>query len=140
MNRRSFLVSSAATAGLALLPLSAEAAYVKYTPGLEKTLLADGKTLFLDFFASWCGTCQAQRRVIEGLWQENPDYEKYITFVEIDWDTYGKGELAKALRIPRRSTLVTIAPDGREIGRVVAGTSRADIKALMDGALAVATS
>jgi hypothetical protein len=36
-----------------------------------------------------------------------------------------------ALNIPRRSTLVTIGPDRREIGRVVAGTSRAEIKALL---------
>lgn len=140
MDRRTFLTITAASASLSLLPLAAQAGMIQYTPGLDQKLLGEGKTLFLDFYASWCGTCQAQRRVIERLWQENPDYEKNIAFLEIDWDTYGHGDLAKALKIPRRSTLVTIAPDGREIGRIVAGTSYDAIKALMDGALAVATS
>lgn len=136
MDRRTFL---AATAGATLLPLAGRAAMIDYSPGVIDTLLDAGETLFLDFYASWCGTCQAQRRVIEALWVENPAYLEHITFIEVNWDNYARSDLTKALQIPRRSTLVTIGPDRREIGRIVAGVRRDDIKALMDGALAVAT-
>ncbi|MCB1348297.1 MAG: thioredoxin family protein [Maritimibacter sp.] len=137
MKRRTFLTTLPATL---LVPRLAQAlTEVPYVPGLIDERLDAGETLFVDFFAPWCGTCQAQRRVIESLTEENPDYEAHLTFVEVDWDTYGRSELSMALQIPRRSTLVAIGPDRTEIGRLVAQTGRADIKGLMDAALAVAT-
>ena len=55
----------------------------------------------------------------------------------VDWDEYGEGDLSRALKIPRRSTLVALK--GREeIARIVAGTGEAEIKALFDAALAAA--
>jgi hypothetical protein len=42
-----------------------------------------------------------------------------------------------ALNVPRRSTLVVLKGD-QEPGRIVAGTAREDIKALMDLALQAA--
>ena len=47
---------------------------------------------------------------------------------------YSQSELAKRLNIPRRSTLVVLKGD-RELGRIVAGTQKSKIKALMDAAL-----
>ena len=93
--------------------------------------------MFLDFKASWCTTCAAQDRVIKALKDENAAYEQNITFVDVDWDTYGKSDLVKSLRIPRRSTLVVLKGEA-ELGRVVAQTSRAAIKGLMDTALGAA--
>ncbi|MFN7222948.1 MAG: hypothetical protein ACK4MS_02895 [Paracoccaceae bacterium] len=55
----------------------------------------------------------------------------------MDWDEYGKGKLSKSLKIPRRSTLVALKGQA-ELGRIVAGTSKADIKVLLDKALAAA--
>lgn len=132
MNRRSFIAASA----LALaLPALAHAAPVEYTEGLVKERLAAGDTVFVDFKASWCSTCAAQERVINALLADNPAYAKNVTFVNVDWDTYGNGALSKELNIPRRSTLVVLKGD-QELGRIVAGTGKADIKALMDVALA----
>lgn len=140
MKRRTFLAAASGAASAALLPITARAdAQIDYVPGLINERLDAGETLFLDFFAGWCSTCQAQRRVITALWEENPAYLDKITFIEVDWDTYGRSELSMALQIPRRSTLVAIAPDRTEIGRLVAQTARDDIKGLMDAALAVAT-
>jgi thioredoxin 1 len=97
----------------------------------------DGKIVVLDFWASWCSTCAAQQRVVAALKADNPAYEQTIVFFLIDWDEYGEGALSKALNIPRRSTLVALK--GRqEIGRIVAGTSKDEIKALLDTALASA--
>lgn len=134
MNRRTFLATSAA---IALLPLSLQAAEpLLYTPGSAEAAMDEGKIVLLDFWASWCSTCATQERVLAALKAENPAYEQKIVFYKVDWDVYGQDTLAKDLRIPRRSTLVLLK--GREaLGRIVAGTSRADIKALLDEALAV---
>lgn len=133
MKRREFMGLAAATA---LLPIAARASEtLDYTPGLVRERLAAGETVFIDFKASWCTTCRAQERVIGQLRAENTAYDDAITFINVDWDEYGRGELANELNIPRRSTLVVMKGE-EELGRVVARTSRSDIQALMDTALA----
>ena len=136
MNRRTLILSGAATLVLPALP--ALAAPLDYKPGLTKERLDAGETVFLDFKASWCGTCRAQERVLEALKAANGDYEKNITFINVDWDTYGNSVMADRLKIPRRSTLVALKGK-QEIGRIVADTSERNIKKLMDAALAAAT-
>ena len=134
MNRRAFLTSAAA---LTLVPSLAKAA-MEYTPGLVEEQLAAGNTVFLDFKAEWCSTCASQERTINALRAENPAYDAAVTFINVDWDKYSRSDLAQRLNIPRRSTLVVLHGD-EEIGRLVAGTSQVDIKALMDAALTAAT-
>lgn len=133
MNRRHFLATSTA---FSLAPLALQAAEpLLYTPGSAEAAMDAGKIVLLDFWASWCSTCAAQERVLSDLRAENPAYEKNIIFFIVDWDEHGKGPLAKELRIPRRSTLVALK--GRqELGRIVAGTSKREIKALLDMSLA----
>ena len=129
MKRREFLALSGATL---FLPSFAHASDdLDYTPGLIKQELAAGKTLFVDFYAEWCSTCRTQRRRIEALRKENPAYDAAMTFIEVDWDTYGKTEITRRYGIPRRSTLLVLRGN-EELGRIVAGTSKSDIKALLD--------
>ncbi len=135
MKRREFI---ALTTAAAIAPAMLSAKVVDYTPGMAKKALTEGKTVFLDFSATWCGTCAAQDRVINALLDENPDYDATITFIKVDWDDYGNGELSNGLKIPRRSTLVVLKGD-KELGRIVAGTARKQIKKLMDTALKAAT-
>lgn len=130
MNRRTFL---ATTAAALTLPALAHAT-ANYTPGLVKKHLAAGDTVFLVFGTSWCTTCAAQDRAINALLKDNPDYDAKIKFIHVDYDQYGQSELARELKIPRRSTLVVLKGN-KELGRIVAGTSKKDIKALMDTAL-----
>lgn len=137
MDRRSFLTLAGAAA---IVPLAgpALAAPMDYKPGLVTEKLKAGETVFLDFKASWCTTCRAQERVINALKAANPAYEQAVTFINVDWDQYGKSDLAKSLKIPRRSTLVVLKGD-KELGRIVADTSEDAIRSLMDTALTAAS-
>lgn len=128
MNRRDVMM----LAGAAMLAAgTASADTLQYTPGLVTERLAAGETVFLDFFAPWCSTCRAQERHIDALRAETPGYDASMTFIRVDWDSYGQSALAQSLQIPRRSTLVVLRGD-QELGRLVAGTRRADIQALLD--------
>jgi len=133
MNRRHFLSTAAAFVAMPAF------ATTQYTPGLVQKELAAGKTVFIDFYTTWCTTCSAQRRVIDALRNANPAYDAAVSFIEVDWDQYSRDPLSVALNIPRRSTLVVLKGN-RELGRIVAGTRRAEIQALMDTALTAATS
>ncbi|WP_224816764.1 thioredoxin family protein [Hasllibacter sp. MH4015] len=131
MNRRSLL---AAAAAITLAPFAAHSNMIDYTPGAAEQAINAGETVFLDFAADWCSTCRSQERTINALLGDNPAYGEAITFYRVDWDDYGRGDLATQLNIPRRSTLVLFR-DGREVGRIVAGTREADIRALLEAGL-----
>ena len=136
MKRRSFLSLVGAGTTLPMFSVPARATErIFYTPGLAEKAMADGKTILLDFWTNWCSTCAAQDRVIGDFRAANSDYDKAITFITVDWDVYADSELSKSLHIPRRSTLVALKGK-TEIGRLVAATWPADIKALLDAALA----
>ncbi|MCX7304077.1 MAG: thioredoxin family protein [Hyphomicrobiales bacterium] len=131
INRRSLVLGTAAVAALAALPASAASQFVDYKPGVIENALSSGKTVFVDYSAWWCTTCMAQKRVIARLVEQNPDYAKSMLFVRVDWDEFGDQPVARDRNIPRRSTLLVLRGN-KELGRVVAGTSEADIKALLD--------
>ncbi len=132
MNRRHFLATAAAAT---LAPMAAMAkGFVEYKPGVIDTALAKGKTVFVDYSAPWCGTCKRQGRVINALRAADPKYDAAMMFVKVDWDTYKNADVTVFRDIPRRSTLIVLRGN-KELGRVVAGTSEAQIKALMDRGL-----
>lgn len=134
MNRRHF-ISRAAAATVALsLPASLMAAganSIDYEPGLIENKLKAGETVFVDYAADWCGTCKRQERIINELRAANPLFDQQITFIRVDWDKYGSAEVATSRNVPRRSTLLLLRGE-KELGRIVAGTSSDQIKALLD--------
>ncbi len=130
MKRRVFLTYSAISA-LATFAPQALATTVKYSAGEVEAQLAAGKTVFIDFYTNWCTTCKAQGRTIAALRNQFPAYDENIVFIKIDWDVHASSEISRRLKIPRRSTLVLLRGD-QELGRIVAGTRKKDIKALLD--------
>jgi thioredoxin 1 len=134
MIRRTFILGLAVSAIVPALPASAASGFVDYKPGVIEKALASGKTVFVDYAATWCTTCKAQERVIARLLKENPAYAKSMTLVRVDWDAYGNQPVARDRNIPRRSTLLVLRGN-KELGRIVAGTSKAEIKALLDKGL-----
>lgn len=138
MNRRFFLTT--AMAATLAVPAFAGANMVPFDNSDPITnALKAGKTVFVDYAADWCSTCARQERVINALRSENPDYDANIVFVRVDWDDFGNAPVARDRNVPRRSTLIALKGNA-ELGRIVAGTSQADIKGLMDKALAAAKS
>lgn len=132
MNRRTFFASMFA---ITVMPVMASAAdFVDYKPGVIDAALEDGKTVFVDYSAPWCGTCKRQERVINALRAADPVYDSSMIFVKVDWDTYKNHEVAVFREIPRRSTLLVLRGE-QELGRVVAGTSESQIKTLLDSGL-----
>lgn len=117
---------------LAAAPASALTA-TPYTPATLAAAQQSGKPFLIDFFATWCSTCRAQERVIEGLIKENPAYGT-ILVIRVDWDEHERGELVREMAIPRRSTLVVMRGE-TELGRIVAETGRDRIAKLLDLAL-----
>lgn len=128
MKRREFI---ALTGAAVLMPLLANAATAKFKPGVVEAALAEGKTVFVDFYTSWCTTCRAQERHIDALRRENPAYDENMVFVKVDWDIYANSAISKKYSIPRRSTLIVLKGSD-ELGRNVADPRRSSIKELMD--------
>lgn len=136
MHRRRFLASLTASAAIAgsvsfasLAQASAHA--VPYSAKQLQGLLASGKTVLLDFAATWCTTCRAQERVLDSL-MGGGAYNN-IVLMRVDWDTYRDTQIVSDLSIPRRSTLVLLRGN-KELGRVVAQTGQSAIKGLLDKA------
>ena len=102
-----------------------------YSPELVASELAAGKTVVLDFTASWCISCQSQGRAIQALRDANPAYDKTITVVDLDWDTYKKTDIAKRYGVTNRGSLVFLRGD-KVIAQTYSHSSKADLKALFD--------
>jgi thioredoxin 1 len=132
MKRRIFL-----SAVFSIL-ITSQVGYAKerifYSPGLAEAAIEEGKVVFLDFWTNWCTTCVAQDRVIRELRSSNQTYDSRITFITVNWDQYSDAQISKRLKVLRRSTLIAMK-GSKELGRLVAATSRKDIKELMDKAL-----
>ena len=78
-----------------------------YQPGMIESLLAEGKTVFVDYSASWCSTCKAQERAITAIRADSDAYEA-MSYVRVDWDEYGRHAVTTSRKIPRRSTLLVL--------------------------------
>jgi thiol-disulfide isomerase/thioredoxin len=138
MKRRTFIASSIAATTIAPSAFAMGSETLNYKNGLVKELLAEGKTVFIDYATDWCSTCASQNRKIKQLRAENPAYDENITFVRVDYDEFGNRAISNDYKIPRRSTLIVLKGDA-ELGRIVAGTGLNEIKALMDTALNAAS-
>ena len=135
MLRRDFLALVATmTASISLAPRAARAEFVDYSPELLRGAMQRGDRIILNFYATWCGTCARQQRVMRDLRAQNPAYDQNLTLIHVDWDTYRNSEIVSLYNVPRRSTIIAFKGD-RELARTVAGTSVAEIQSLFDAAL-----
>jgi thioredoxin 1 len=134
MNRRDFLMLTAAVSLVAPMARAASGAYSAEAVAAD---LKAGRIVVLDFTASWCPSCQSQGRKIKALRAENPGYDTVISFYDVDWDMYKGTDLATQYGVRNRGSIVVLKGD-----QVLAKTdthSGADaLKAMFDQAVASA--
>jgi thioredoxin 1 len=132
MNRRTFLMAS--TASL-LLPMAAHAySFIQYTPAVWEELRQTDQTVILNFRASWSHTSNHKLELIAQLIGGNAEYSG-LTFVDVNWDTFGQSILADRLRVTRHSTLIAMK-QGVEVTRIVNEPYERKMRAFLDAALA----
>lgn len=123
---RSFVVA----AGLGFAALAASAAEMPFDKARFDTALAQGTPVIVDFSASWCPTCKAQKPIVEGLMKEKK-FEPVTLFVA-DYDK--EAALKKQLGVTQQSTFVVFKA-GKEVGRSTGQTQKQAIADLFDQAL-----
>ena len=131
MHRRSFLLSCAAT----LVP-SVILAYPSepFSPSVWRDLRETDQVVILNYRATWSMTCQIKSDLIAEAIAENPAYGR-LTFVDVDWDTFGHSQMTERLKVKRRSTLL-VMKNGTEIARLVNEPYARQVRGLLDTALA----
>ena len=120
----------AAGAVLAFAALVAGAAEMPFTQAAFDKAVAAGQPVIVDFQASWCPTCKAQKPIVQSLMQEPK--MKNVTLFSADYDT--EQALKKQLRVAQQSTFV-VFKGGKEVGRSTGETSKSAIATLFDKAL-----
>ena len=122
---------SAATAVALLLATTLVAAgEVPFEKAAFDAAVAEGKPVIVDFSATWCPTCKAQKPIVQGLLRE-PKL-KEVTLFLADYDT--EKDLKKQLRVSQQSTFV-VFKSGKEVARSTGVTDKGAIADLFDMAL-----
>ncbi len=127
---RRLLRSVFVAAGLGLAALATFAAEMPFNKAAFDKALAAGQPVVVDFAASWCPTCKAQKPVVQALLAE--PQRKSLTVFVADFDN--EAALKKQLNVTMQSTLVAFK-GGREVARSTGQTGKAELGALLDKAL-----
>lgn len=127
---RKLVRSFAVAAGLGLAWLTASAAEMPFDKAQFDAALAQGKPVIVDFSASWCPTCKAQKPIVEGLMKEKK--LEPVTLFVADYDK--ETALKKQLGVTQQSTFVVFKA-GKEVGRSTGQTQKQAIAELFDKAL-----
>lgn len=123
-------VRGIAAVALAVGTALAAAGETAYSKAAFDAAVAAGKPVIVDFAASWCPTCKAQKPIVDALLVEPK--RKGVTLFKADYDT--ESALKKQLRVSQQSTFV-VFKGGKEVGRSTGDTDRATIARLFDRAL-----
>lgn len=113
-----------------LVSLSAKANFKSYNKSEYEAALKEGKTVVLDFKATWCPTCKKQEPILNEI-VSMKGYENVVGF-KADFDE--EKDLKKSLKVSKQSTII-VFKDGKEVDRSTGVTSKDDLKKLIDKGL-----
>lgn len=130
MHRRTFLFSAAAFLPSMAVSYPAET----FSPAIWRGLRDTNQTVVLNYRASWSLTCQIKAELIAEALADTPAYNR-LTFIDVDWDIFGRSQLTEKLKVNRRSTLLVIK-NGTEIARLENEPYADKVRAFLDTALA----
>ena len=88
-------------------------------------VLSANKSVFVDFFATWCGPCKMVGPVVEKVSETEPD----VKFVKVDVDEVG--ELAQRYGIMSIPALMAFR-NGEKAGEIVGFVPEPQVRALAD--------
>ncbi|MES3012869.1 MAG: thioredoxin family protein [Pseudomonadota bacterium] len=123
---RSFVVAI----GLGVVALAAIAAELPFDKAKFDAAIAEGKPVIVDFSASWCPTCKAQKPIVEALMKEKRLAPVTLFVADYDKET----ALKKQLGVTQQSTFV-VFKGGKEVGRSTGQTQKQALSDLFDKAL-----
>ena len=127
---RNLFRSLIVAAGLCVAAVASFAGELPYSKAAFDKALAAGEPVVVDFAASWCPTCKAQKPVVQALLAE--PQRKALTVFVADFDT--ESALKKQLNVTMQSTLVAFKA-GKEVARSTGQTGKAELGVLLDKAL-----
>lgn len=90
----------------------------------EKIIAQDGKTVLVDFWATWCGPCRMIAPVLEEVAKERPD----VTVCKVDVDE--ERELALEYGVSSIPTLLVFR-DGKVVNQSIGAMPKERILALL---------
>lgn len=90
----------------------------------EKIIAQDGKTVLVDFWATWCGPCRMIAPVLEEVAKERPD----VTVCKVDVDE--ERELALEYGVSSIPTLLVFR-DGKVVNQSVGAMPKERILAML---------
>lgn len=97
--------------------LAAMATYMDFDQEAYEAALADGKTVFLDFYASWCPTCLGNAPEIEAAFKNT---DKELVGFRVDYDN--SAALQKEFGVITQSTYILIPAGDTDDFRVKVGS------------------
>ena len=90
----------------------------------EKIISQDGKTVLVDFWATWCGPCRMIAPVLEEVAKERPD----VTVCKVDVDE--ERELALEYGVSSIPTLLVFR-DGKVVNQSIGAMPKERILAML---------
>lgn len=109
---------------------AAQADFKSFNKAEYDVVMSSGKTVVVDFHASWWPTCKKQEPVLNEIVRMK-GFENVVAF-KADYDQ--EKDLKKTLNVSKQSTIV-VFKGGKEIGRSTGSTSKEDLKQLIEKGL-----
>ncbi len=127
LDRRTLLIAITAASTFAFTPTAMAVDHVSYSQQAFEDAQAAGKPILVEISASWCPTCKAQKKIMNGLLTA-PELAG-LTIFEVDFDS--QKDVVRAFNAQMQSTLITFKGT-KEVGRSVGDTNTDSIKKLLD--------